>query len=826
MLNSVALLALLVAGGPPDEPHGPPAPAVDRNGFALPPGAVARLGDPTRRHRAAPEWVVLSDDDRLLARPVDGIVTVFDLDKKQDVTPGYLKDFPSAQLRFLPDGRHLLFTPSAKRVEVRDPISGKVAAGFDVSNYGSSPEILSPAADGKRVLVKFRDTNGYSCAVLADITDPTAVGTRDFRGTSSSDQWAMSADGKRLFHGWDRGIAAYDAGSGERVAFAPSRYRAYSPLVPAPDGSKVIAGWERGAMTFELAADGFSEPTGASVDAADDFTFAADGKTIVRAGVGVYDAKGSLTPVEPAHERSGLRILRYSRSAARCVDVFHDRPPVVWDPHTGKTVYRFDGQYAAGVGIGVASDGTVSVRHADRAVRVYAADGKLVAERTARANARGTSVLAVSADGTTSVEYDGKDRKVFTYDTATGTGTAWPQEFAAPPVCVRFDATGKRVYAAGGTFAGVFDAGTGRRVRTAEASAAVAFSDDGRALAVFGKKELKVYELASGKERTTAELPATDFDTQDDNRFSRSRWDSDDEGPTFPRAQVQFSADGGRVAAFWASGRVTVYDAADGGIRFREPRQWSTTRHAAFRPDGEWFATTTRTQRRIALRNTTDPRADRNAVVLAECKSLVVGLAFTPDGKRLISAHDDGTALVWDVDAALKLPPTADVEPGDALWVALANTDAKAAGRALAGLVAKPDVAVPLLAEVVRPVSAPPADRVKAAVADLGDRDFKVREAAEKQLRRWGDLAAEALREAEADASAEQGERIRRLLQALDGEETDPERLRLLRAVEVLERVGGPSARAVLEKLAGGAGASGVTREAREAVKRLKERGK
>jgi hypothetical protein len=50
--------------------------------------------------------------------------------------------------------------------------------------------------------------------------------------------------------------------------------------------------------------------------------------------------------------------------------------------------------------------------------------------------------------------------------------------------------------------------------------------------------------------------------------------------------------------------------------------------------------------------------------------------------------------------------------------------------------------------------------------------------------------------------------------------------LRLLRSVEVLERIGSPAAKAVLEKLAAGASASAVTREAKEAVKRLKERGK
>ena len=148
------------------------------------------------------------------------------------------------------------------------------------------------------------------------------------------------------------------------------------------------------------------------------------------------------------------------------------------------------------------------------------------------------------------------------------------------------------------------------------------------------------------------------------------------------------------------------------------------------------------------------------------------------------------------------------------------------AGKAVAALVARPDVAVPLLADVARPVVAPPAEQIQAAIKDLGDREFKVREKAEKQLRVWGDLAAEELQAADATATAEQGDRIHRLLEVLTAEETDPARLQLLRAVEVLERIGTPAAKAVLEKLAGGAAASVVTRQATEAGVRLEQRGR
>jgi WD40 repeat protein len=822
MLNTVAVLALLAAGGPPDDPPRPPAPATDLNGFSLPAGAVARLGHPDRRHRGPAEWVAFSDDDRLLARPVDGVVQIFDLNTGRDVTPGYLKDHAGAVLRFLPDGRHLLYRQADKRCDVRDPTTGRVLAGFDVPGNGWG-ELVGPAADGQRVLVRYRDTNGLMGGLVADLgDDPPAA--RTFRGATSADSWALSADGKRLFQGWDRGVAAYDAAGGERIALAPCRYRNSYPLVPSPDGGRVIAGWERGTATFELTADGFGEPGPANVDGADDFALAPDGKTIVRAGVGVIDATGALTAVEPAHDRTSLRAVRFSRSAGRCVDVFYDRPPVVWDPRTGKTVFRFDGHYAAGVGLGVSADGTVSLRHADRTVRVYAADGRPLADRTGLVGRRATQMLGVSPDGTASVEYDPKDRKVSTRDTATGSGTAWPQEFASPPFGVRFDATGRRVYLAGTGYGGVFEVASGRRVRAAESAGAAAISDDGRALAVVGRKEFRVYELLSGKERATAEVPATDFDTSDEYRFRRS-WDDEADGPALPRGQMQFSADGRRVAFFWTTGRVSVFDAADGALRYREPRLWNATRYAAFRPDGEWFATTTRTQRRIALRNITEPKADRSVVVLADVKSNVVGLAFTPDGRRLVSAHEDGTALVWDVEAAVRtLPREADPEPGDALWAGLASADAKLAGKAVAGLIARPDVAVPLLAEMVRPAVAPNAERVKAEVEKLADRDFKVRDAAEKQLRAWGELAAEPLTAAEPTATPEQGERIRRLLDALDGEETDAERLRLLRAVEVLERIGSQPAVAVLEKLGGGAAGSVVTREAKEAAKRVRGR--
>ena len=63
--------------------------------------------------------------------------------------------------------------------------------------------------------------------------------------------------------------------------------------------------------------------------------------------------------------------------------------------------------------------------------------------------------------------------------------------------------------------------------------------------------------------------------------------------------------------------------------------------------------------------------------------------------------------------------------------------------------------------------------------------------------------------------------RIMRLLQQLVPDALSPQRLRLLRALEVLERAGTPAARQVLRSLGQGAEGDEVTRQAKASLARL-----
>jgi hypothetical protein len=100
--------------------------------------------------------------------------------------------------------------------------------------------------------------------------------------------------------------------------------------------------------------------------------------------------------------------------------------------------------------------------------------------------------------------------------------------------------------------------------------------------------------------------------------------------------------------------------------------------------------------------------------------------------------------------------------------------------------------------------------------------DFATGKSATKQLSELADRAEPALRTALKDKSAaEKRRRAEDLLKRLDAS-ASPELLRGVRCVEVLESLGTPEARQVLQTLAKGAAESRLTREANAALKRGK----
>jgi HEAT repeat protein len=113
-----------------------------------------------------------------------------------------------------------------------------------------------------------------------------------------------------------------------------------------------------------------------------------------------------------------------------------------------------------------------------------------------------------------------------------------------------------------------------------------------------------------------------------------------------------------------------------------------------------------------------------------------------------------------------------------------------------------------------------PAEQLQRLVKDLEDRRFSVRNQAARQLERALDQATPMLRRVlDGGPTLETRQRVERLLDKLPAEQ-----VRVHRAVAVLERVGTPEARQLLERFAKGPRKVRLTEEAEEALRRLGRR--
>jgi hypothetical protein len=121
----------------------------------------------------------------------------------------------------------------------------------------------------------------------------------------------------------------------------------------------------------------------------------------------------------------------------------------------------------------------------------------------------------------------------------------------------------------------------------------------------------------------------------------------------------------------------------------------------------------------------------------------------------------------------------------------------------------------------VQPARAPEIKQLQPWIARLDSDNFKEREAAYQQLLQRGGRALPALRAAlKQSASLEQRRRLELLIAHLEDPRTAPPHLRELRALEVLERIGGTEARRLVERVAAGYADDLLTREARRVLER------
>jgi RNA polymerase sigma factor (sigma-70 family) len=798
-----------------------PAPRADRQDDPLPAEAIARVGSPRVRHGSYVADLSYSPDGRVLlsagARRVrlwdtasgkllrqivlperkmsddvvafDGkAVLVLDGHTCRWFDPATGKEVRQRAFSF-PEERHfahltprgdaLAVVASAQELVLYDLPSGQERFKWATEQTWSG--VMGFAADGKTLAVMETEARPPFAKRRIRLLDATTgKSLRDFDAAETFAGLAFSPDGKKLLaHDHRKAVYVWDVGTGEVLHRIALPVQGLEEAAFTPGGRVLLVGGPGGDALLLDPATGkevrrFRPGAGATA-----LAFAPDGKALaVGTAEGILTqwdlAAGKLLPTSADPIITPLR-LRFSKDGKRLEAVAGAFMARDWK--TGQEVEQIRAPH----------DGT---------------------DRNTDLSPDRSRVVGVPKDGALTL-----------WEAATGKELwARPRTGGAFIACV-FSPDSRRVYT--GSWQGpvqAWDAADGKELpafdKRRRYTHSLTISADGRRLAAAdhpqtrdGAPDITVWDLAGGRE------PLRLVPTPDGSRA----WD------------LAFSPDGTLLAAVGSRGRMleegflAVWDVRTGKEKLSRPGlKAAVGMCVTFSPDGRTLATGGH-GRGVRL---WEVASGQERCAFTGHEGDVYSVAFSSDGKLLAAASADAPVLIWDVTGTHdKAPSTApfSAEEEGRLWDALAGTDAAAAFRAMRQLLARPGPAVALLRGRLKPAAAVAAEDVRRLARDLDDESFATRQKAAEELEKVADQAEPLLRQAREQAtSAEAKRQLDHLLDGLDG--ATPERLRGIRAVEVLEQLATPEARKLLEEVARGAKDARPTKEAAASLERLARR--
>jgi WD40 repeat protein len=806
-------------------------PGTDAFGDPLPTGAVARLG--TVRLRSwgrLPVGLAFSADGKTLTALEPEAIRRWEVPGGKALPP-YRTGAPAL---FAPDGKSLISNEDVNRLCLWAADTGKHLRDIQINIEGWG---MAVSADGKMLA-----SAGYKDGTIRlwDTATAKVVRTVAADQASGCGLW-FSRDGRLLVSGGsdDQPIRVWDVATGKVVCRTDTTGVVSLPAL-SPDGRLLAASFQRAPYPVRLwdvatgkAVGSLEGPRGLPEGAAT-LAFAPDGKTLATlAGDAVVRLWDTTTRRELRRFTLAAKIGKDNRTPwlvgaaafapdGKTLAAGNGNAIRLWDPATGEEIGKRDAHTDAVTCLAISPDGkSVASGGVDDTIRLWdAATGRQ--RRRLDGHAGRVESLAFSPDGRLLISASA-DETLRLWDVAAGREVRQMEGHAGQFRWVAFLPDGKSVlsWSEDEGMVRVWDAETGRQRREIACEdpregKSLALSPDGRLLAA----PSGLWDVATGEKRPSAD--------------AGDRWATfSGDGRTLATVAVNRFVPPGVLPKGVsppkpdAERSIRLWEVATGRPRARLLRHKNGGPCMALSPDGRTLASGDSLQHHIHLWNA--PTA-RLMSILSGHTGPITALAFTPDGSRLVSASHDTTLLVWDVAAvrraeALSEPAAEELE---AAWEDLAGKDAGRAYLAVWTLAQAPAAALPLLAKRLRPVAALDADRQKRLgqlLADLDAEEFAVRERAAAELVKLGEAARPRLRQVlEAQPPPELRRRATAVLEKLGGASWSSEELRAMRAVEALEHMRTPEARARLEKLAAGAPEAMLTREAKTALKRLGRR--
>lgn len=808
------------------------APLTDVDGDPLPPGAVHRIGSLRFRHAGEIGLVLFTANGKeLISKSYygDRLVCVWDAasGKLLRHLPGNHRYHSAALSR---DGK-MLAQPRENGTGLWDVASGKLLRELPGSEGGTEGFAFSP--DGDRLA-----TAGFDGKIR--FWDPkTGRETGHLIADNRRRSYLIfTPDGKKLvsadFCG-DGRIEAWDLASGHRLYEVGTKNHFCNPIAVSPNGAAVAAGGdEKFLRVWSLASGKLLRQIPAEQKFVTSVAYSPDGKLLASAETGTEKASGCICLREAANDK----VIRKLNGIIGRVDALAFSPDgrILASGDTEGLVRRWDVAGAREIN----PRKEVSAANFDVAFMpdghtlVYGMDGRFCDTTTfqetrrlgagsPRALSRNGEILAAADANLDFVDIwrlpGGKPTRRLRPRLPKNASQVWVRSLGitadGSTVAVGLGQSGTA------THVQLWKAGSGDFIRQLECKNGpiewTGFSPDGRILAVSGRDFLRswattihAWDVATWKEEpqlaTTFAIPSKEV-----VNFDFSDW--------LP-ARLSFSPDGKMLAANRQKS-VHVWEVASGSERLKLGERADPTTAVAFSPDGRSLASAGFDGIQLW-----DVATRGQFAHLTGHRGAIDGLAFSPDSKILVSSGHDRTIVVWNLPSfdrkSAGRPDESHAKDEAAHWGELRDNDAAAAYREMVWMSAHQQAALPILHKYLHPAAEMNDQRVDRLIGELEDRRFAVRQNAARELVAVGAIGTRRLEDTlkRADLSPELHQHLQDILANAAVPKGD--RLQVLRAVEVLEHIGTPPARRLLEQLASGAADARLTREAKASLQRLK----
>jgi len=506
------------------------------------------------------------------------------------------------------------------------------------------------------------DLRGWEWEHLNHILDQSDVSiTTNQDGVVSM---ALSPDGKRIVSGgWDKTIKVWDvASSGELLTINPSANNKHiqaldvgdvnglrqtlSSVAPSlafsPDGRQIASGhfsgeiniWDTATGKLLMTLKGHKIPVFS-------IAFSPDGKRMASRAyeVKLWDTANwteLMSISDPAidhPELTGIEsCLTFSPDGKRIASSGGwDGQIKVWDTVTGHKVWSLKGHDYWAYSVSFSPDGKFIVSGGDNDVKIWdAGTGSNV--MTLRGHEAPVYTVSFSPDGK-SIVSGSYDSIVKVWDVATGETMMTLRGHENVIDSVLFTPDGKRV--ASGSWDGkikIWDISVTREITRLVGHNSqierVAFSPEGkRIVSAAAEDGIKLWDTESATELSTI------------SRRSAGG---------FRSHSVVFSPDGKRIASGDGSGTFRIWDAATGDeiTSFRGPKALITSTGLAFSPDGNVVASVSGGMDKAV--KLWDATAGKELMTLTGHDSLMMCVAFSPDGKFVAAGGADPNITVWE----------------------------------------------------------------------------------------------------------------------------------------------------------------------------------